>query len=108
MNSPNCLNTDEILHLQRWRKRVVRCWIATMATAVGVWIIASAFAAPLAIEIGLAALLASLTLLAVRAARRGACPRCGGRIRFEPRIELPQACPHCRIAFAGVRPPEEA
>jgi hypothetical protein len=90
---------QEMEILLRWRKRVVVQWVGVMLTALGVWAIAGTHALAVAFEFAAALLLAFITLLAVRTMRRGACPRCGGRIRFEPRIELPPACSHCQVAF---------
>lgn len=99
------LNEAELQRVHRWRRRVVRLWLATMAIALGTWVVAAAFSPPTALEIALAVVLASLALLACREMRRGACPRCGERIRFEPRIELPGACPHCHTPFSLPREP---
>ena len=93
----------ELGALQRWRRRVVRLWIATMLAAIGVWALVAAVSVPLAVELGAAAVLAMLAGGALWQMRRGACPSCGRRIRFRPRIELPLACPHCSASF--VAPP---
>jgi hypothetical protein len=89
----------EVAVVQRWRRSVVRLWIATMLVAIAVWALLAATRVPWLVELGLAAALALLTGSALWKMRRGACPRCGGRIRFQPRIELPRACPHCAAPF---------
>jgi len=93
------LNPEEFERLQGWRRRVMRYWIATMAAALAVWLAGSAFSIPDGLAAISASGLAVLALLAARATYRGACPRCAGRIRFEPRVELPRACPHCGVVF---------
>jgi len=98
------LAPDEAAHLQRWRRRVVVSWIATMAVAVVVWGAVSVFALAPVFEFLAASLLAVLALLAARLTYAGACPRCGGRIRFQPRVELPASCPHCGVALTLAGP----
>lgn len=89
----------EIDAVQRWRRRVVRLWVATMLTAIMVWALVAAAAVPRVVELCAAALLATLAGASVWHMHRGMCPRCGRRIRFQPRIELPLRCPHCSAPF---------
>jgi len=91
--------TREIVALQRWRRRVVRLWIATMLAAIGVWAMVAAIALPWAVELSAAAVLGILVGVSVWQMRRGRCPSCGRKIQFQPRIELPLACPHCSTSF---------
>jgi hypothetical protein len=97
------LSDDDLDCLQRWRKRVVRLWVATMAAAIAIWAVAAAFSTSIELELALAAALIGLVALAAREMHRGACPRCGRHIRFEPRIELPRSCPGCGAAFVPTR-----
>jgi len=97
------LSDDDRANLQRWRKRVVRLWVATMAAAIGIWVVAAAFSTSIELELALAVVLTGLVALAVREMHRGVCPRCGRRIRFEPRIELPRSCPGCGVSFIPAR-----
>ena len=90
-----------IAAVQQWRRRVVRLWLTTMVTAIGVWGLFAAVAMPWILELGTAALLALLVGVSLWHMRRGACPRCGARIRFAPRIELPRTCPHCSAPFVA-------
>lgn len=95
------LSAHEIELLHAWRRRVVRWWIATMIAAVLTWGSAAAFRLPAVAEFALAALLACVALMAVRQTLRGRCPRCGTRIRFEPRVELPLRCSRCASEFVA-------
>ena len=96
----------EIAAIHRWRRTVVRWWVATMVASVAVWAILGLFGAPTWLEVLSAAALLLLASLALWGMRRGACPRCGTRIRFQPRIELPQSCEHCGLAFFDARAKE--
>jgi hypothetical protein len=100
MSTKSFLSGDEVARLQRWRKKVVRLWLATMAVALGIWVAAAAFAPPMALELMMAVVLVSLVALALRETRHGTCPRCGQPIRFEPRIELPRSCSGCNASFS--------
>jgi hypothetical protein len=70
-----------------------------MAAAFALWTAVTAFALPQSIQLAFASLLVALVLITLRTMRRGQCPRCGKRIRFAPRIEIPPACVHCNIDF---------
>jgi ABC-type transport system involved in cytochrome bd biosynthesis fused ATPase/permease subunit len=85
--------------LQRWRRSVMRLWIATMIAAILVWALVAAARLPAYVETAIAAVLVALAVLSAWNMRRGRCPRCGARIRFAPRIELPPACPQCAAPF---------
>jgi hypothetical protein len=100
-HDPTDSTNDAIATVQRWRRSVVRHWIATMVAAIAVWGLLAATAVPWVVEAGAGTVLLILTGLSLWKMRRGRCPRCGARIRFEPRIELPRACPHCAISFVA-------
>jgi hypothetical protein len=85
--------------VQRWRRSVVRGWVITMAAALLLWLAASALALPAAVEAAAGTILLGLGGYACWNMRRGRCPNCGVHIRFEPRIELPQACRACGVDF---------
>jgi Flp pilus assembly protein TadB len=89
------LSECQIRRVQAWRRGVVGLWIATMVAALAVWVIVSALSARFVVELTLVALPVGFAALATWNMRRGRCPHCGQRIQFEPRIELPRACPHC-------------
>jgi hypothetical protein len=93
------LTASESDRLNAWRSAVVRRWLVAMAGALGLWAAATGFDLPSTVEHLLALVLALAVLVALRATRSGRCPRCGMRIHFEPRIELPSACSHCGVAF---------
>ncbi|MCC6532918.1 MAG: hypothetical protein IT531_10240 [Burkholderiales bacterium] len=97
----------QIAGIQRWRRSVVRLWIVTMLAALGVLALLAGVALPAAVEALLGTALAAITGLALCNMRRGACPSCGERIRFQPRIELPPACTNCGASFFAPAEPSD-
>ena len=85
--------------LQRWRRTVVRLWLATMVLAVAVGVMLTAFRLPMFVEAAAALSLLTLAGFAAWNMLRGVCPFCLTAIRFRPRIELPPACPGCAAPF---------
>ena len=96
-------NQASIEAVQRWRRGVVLLWIITMVAAVSSWALLSAIAVPGGGELASAALLLLLAGLSTWNMRRGKCPRCGAKIRFRPRIELPRFCQNCAAPFIAAR-----
>jgi len=91
--------------LERWRSRVTRWSIAVMATAIVVFFVTGALRLPAAAEFALFAALAAVCVRWGVLLRAGRCPRCGARVRLEPRLVLPARCAACGVDFAA--PAEE-
>lgn len=91
--------------LERWRSRVTRWSIAVMATAIVVFFVTGALRLPAAAEFALFAALVAVGIRWVLLLRAGRCPRCGARVRLEPRLVLPARCAACGGDFAA--PPDE-
>ena len=96
------LTDSELEQINAWRRVVVRLWLVTMGVSVLVWAAAAAFVLPHAVQIVLGVVLVALVVGSILMMRRGRCPRCGQKIRFAPRIELPLACGHCGVPFHSI------
>lgn len=86
--------------VQHWRRSVVRAWIIAMIAALAAWSATAAWPMTSAAQTWIGAGLVLLLAYACWNMRRGRCPNCSGRIRFEPRIELPKRCANCGVPFA--------
>lgn len=87
--------------VQRWRRSVVRGWVVTMFAALAAWAAAAVWPLTPAVEAAAGLTLVSLGACAYWNMRRGRCPRCRAKIRFEPRIELPKRCAGCGMPFSS-------
>lgn len=77
----------------------MRLWLVAMGASILIWAASAAVVLTLPVQIALGAVLLALVAVASLAMRRGRCPKCGHRIRFAPRIELPSACGNCGALF---------
>ena len=100
------LTEAERLQIHAWRQRLVCLWLITMSAALLVWAASAAFVVSQSIQTALGIVLLALLIIIAVTMRRGKCPRCGQRIKFAVRVELPPACSRCGVSFYSERSQE--